>query len=87
MHCLIHGKQNTRYFVNDEKSFPNHSLEPVLYLIKIEFLNSTKTWIWPNAYIYAFSSERVNPLPTNDAPMRHDLCELSISLWEFIWGV
>ncbi len=20
----------------------------------------------------------VNPLPTNDAPMRHDLCELSI---------
>ncbi len=27
-----------------------------------------------------------NPLPTNDAPMRHDLCELSISLWEFIWG-
>ncbi len=29
----------------------------------------------------------VNPLPTNDAPMRHDLCELSISLWEFIWGI
>ncbi len=28
----------------------------------------------------------INPLPTNDAPMRHDLCELSISLWEFIWG-
>ncbi len=28
----------------------------------------------------------VNPLPTNDAPMRHDLCELFISLWEFIWG-
>ncbi len=28
----------------------------------------------------------LNPLPTNDAPMRHDLCELSISLWEFIWG-
>ncbi len=27
------------------------------------------------------------PLPTNDAPMRHDLSELSISLWEFIWGV
>ncbi len=27
---------------------------------------------------------RVNPLPTNDAPIRHDLCELSISLWEFI---
>ncbi len=27
-----------------------------------------------------------NPLPTNDAPMRHDLSELSISLWEFIWG-
>ncbi len=30
-------------------------------------------------YVYS-----VNPLPTNDAPMRHDLCELSISLWEFI---
>ncbi len=29
----------------------------------------------------------INPLPTNDAPMRHDLCELSISIWEFIWGV
>ncbi len=29
----------------------------------------------------------INPLPTNDAPMRHDLGELSISLWEFIWGV
>ncbi len=28
----------------------------------------------------------LNPLPTNDALMRHDLCELSISLWEFIWG-
>ncbi len=28
----------------------------------------------------------VNPLPTNDAPMRHDLSELSISLWEFIGG-
>ncbi len=26
----------------------------------------------------------VNPLPTNDALMRHDLCKLSISLWEFI---
>ncbi len=22
----------------------------------------------------------INPLPTNDAPMRHDLCELSINL-------
>ncbi len=26
----------------------------------------------------------LNPLPTNDAPMRHGL---SISLWEFIWGI
>ncbi len=25
-----------------------------------------------------------NPLPTNDASMRHGL---SISLWEFIWGI
>ncbi len=29
----------------------------------------------------------LNPLTTNDAPMRHDLSELSISLWEFIWGI
>ncbi len=28
----------------------------------------------------------INPLPTNDAPICHDLCELSISLWEFVWG-
>ncbi len=27
-----------------------------------------------------------NSLPTNDGKCRHDLCELSISLWEFIWG-
>ncbi len=29
----------------------------------------------------------VNPLPTSDAPMRLDLCQLSISLWEFIWVI
>ena len=29
----------------------------------------------------------LNPLTTNDAYMRHDPCELSISLWEFIWSV
>ncbi len=28
----------------------------------------------------------INSLPTNDGKCRHDLCELSISLWEFIWG-
>ncbi len=39
------------------------------------------------AYISAGDAcQRVNPLPTNDAPMRRDLCELSVSLWEFIWG-
>ncbi len=27
-----------------------------------------------------------NSLPTNDGNCRHDLYELSISLWEFIWG-
>ncbi len=27
-----------------------------------------------------------NSLPTNDGKCRHGLCELSISLWEFIWG-
>ncbi len=26
-------------------------------------------------------------LPTNDGKCHHDLCEISISLWEFIWGV
>ncbi len=29
----------------------------------------------------------VNSLLPNDAIWRHDLCELSISLWEFIWGI
>ncbi len=38
--------------------------------------------------IYTYDmAQAINPLPTNDAPMRHDLCELSISLWEFICGV
>ncbi len=27
-----------------------------------------------------------NSLPTNDGKCRHDLCELSISLWDFVWG-
>ncbi len=31
-------------------------------------------------------NKTVNSLPTNDGKCRHDLCELSISLWEFIWG-
>jgi len=30
---------------------------------------------------------RLNSLTTNDAYMRHDPCELSISLWEFIWSI
>ncbi len=38
-------------------------------------------------FSYVKRMKGLNPLPTNDAPMRHDLCELSISLWEFIWGV
>ncbi len=42
--------------------------------------------IIPPSVVYHFTEE-VNPLPTNVTPMRHDLCELSISLWEFIWGV
>jgi len=29
----------------------------------------------------------INSLTTNDAYMRHDPCELSISLWEFIWSI
>ncbi len=37
--------------------------------------------------VSTLASVMINPLPTNDALMRHDLCELSISLWEFIWGV
>ncbi len=28
-----------------------------------------------------------NSLPTYDGKCRHDLCELPISLWEFIWGI
>ncbi len=30
--------------------------------------------------------EQFNSLPTNDGKCSHDLCELFISLWEFIWG-
>jgi len=33
------------------------------------------------------SLHHINPLTTNDAYMRHDPCELSISLWEFIWSI
>ena len=29
----------------------------------------------------------VNPFTTNDASMHHDPCELSISLWEFVWSI
>ena len=29
----------------------------------------------------------INLLATNDAYMCHDPCELSISLWEFIWSI
>jgi len=29
----------------------------------------------------------LNSLTTNDAYMCHDPCELSISLWEFIWSI
>ncbi len=31
-------------------------------------------------------SRGYNSLLLNNAIWRHDLCELSISLWEFIWG-
>ncbi len=37
-------------------------------------------------YAVSYTVYRVNPLPTYDTLMRHDLCELSISLWEFILG-
>ncbi len=33
---------------------------------------------------YLLPAIPLNPLPTNDAPMRHGL---SISLWEFIWVI
>ncbi len=67
---------------------------------KMNFSKSAKTWNSPKAYINcksfvlgcnklvvlnSFLVKGLNPLPTNDAPMR-DLCEPSISLWEFIWG-
>ncbi len=44
-----------------------------------------RTHIW--SFVAGLGEDlTLNPLPTNDAPMRHDLSELSISLWEFIWG-
>jgi len=30
---------------------------------------------------------QLNSLTTNDAYMRHDPCELSISLWKFVWSI
>ncbi len=43
-----------------EKSFPNQTLQNLSYTSsKIELSNSAKTWIWPNACTYAFSSKRV----------------------------
>ncbi len=45
----------------------------------LQFINTSKCGLWrPSPF---------NPLPINNAAMRHDLCELSISLWEFIWWV
>ncbi len=48
----------------------------VLSLIATHRLNS----------LYMPAVTCLNSLPTNDGKCRHDLCELSISLWEFIWG-
>ncbi len=39
-----------------------------------------------HCYRHSLSCDHINSLPTNDGKCRHDLCELSISLWEFIWG-
>ncbi len=39
-------------------------------------------WIGISLIYWGF---HINSLPTNDGKCRHDLCELSISLWEFIW--
>ncbi len=41
--------------------------------------------VWTKSYMQLMVP-LVNSLLLNDAIWRHDLCELSISLWEFIWG-
>ncbi len=74
----------------------NHSMVPCAYsvvnkvthlwygarLLSLPSLNHPVfDWV-----LYTFTYTYLNSLPTNDGKCRHDLCELSISFWEFIWG-
>ncbi len=54
-----------------------------------QIIHMYKSGTWSSVLIWEVSLIEgcFNPLPTNDAPMRHDLSELSISLWEFMWGI
>ncbi len=38
------------------------------------------------AHLSISLTDLVNSLAPNNGKCHHDLCELSISLWEFIWG-
>ncbi len=83
----IHDIAMTRTSL-DTRNSSVAAIEPVSFLME-----GTKDECWKHqvdhlqaVYVTSFDVW-VNSLPTNDGKCRHDLCELSISLWEFIWGV
>jgi len=49
---------------------------------KYELYYNSKVYV-----VFVQECLHTNSLTTNDASMRHDPCELSISLWEFIWSI
>ncbi len=64
-------------------------------LIATDILYMYTVYTWRYTLVYGFPAAlscvlqvvetlTLNPLPTNDAPMRHGL---STSLWEYIWGI
>ncbi len=51
------------------------------------YVDMNKTIKVPHARLSELIHQITSLLPINDAIWNHDLCELSISLWEFVWGV
>ena len=54
------------------------------------YVNLHPAWTVPHPVQHmniSCTMQCINPLTTDNAYMRHDPCELSISLWEFIWSI
>jgi len=66
-------------FSDDELAVPSKGVPPAN-------MDKSTRWASTNFFSQADLDELFNPLTTNDAYMHHDPCELSISLWEFIWS-